>query len=491
MHHIINEEQVSVEMEPGYKPTVIDSGFAPLPLSALGDRELELLAYSLVKTEIAAGLHVGITSISLMQGIGERGRDCVLYQNGSVTGLIQCKKYSSRISKTQILKELLKFLLHSLLDNSICPNPEEFNYHFYVSSDFSGPAIDLLGTYRVQIKHEIASGNVEKYLSQVAEEYESLSVFRDNPPVDKVNDLLQKIVVHASTGVDLTQRLYAQPEVLRNFFDVKMVVSLKEADRMIRQALDDVGLRFLTDSDLKNIQQRITSASSEHRISLGSVEFYGFSAAFFRSLSRNEFHDLIEKIADVRVFMDSKLFDFLQSEITKRVFDEITAKLLHTGKIHPFSVGLAAPYLVKRLSPLVASGSIPESLLGKYSPDSLKSPIDVVSDVSRNLFDISERIMAGDFSALVGDESMIQRKIAIYKHIHQGFSSIHDAKDRLNIDLPTIMPAIEKIEADIGSLISKSRTVMIADSSFFNDKGRIERLAKSLDEIGDLRGNSH
>jgi hypothetical protein len=75
--------------------------------------------------------------------------------------------------------------------------------------------------------------------------------------------------------------------------------------------------------------------------------------------------------------------------------------------------------------------------------------------------------------------------------MHQGFSKIQDAKDRLAIDLPVITPAIEKIEADIGALISKSRTVLIGDSSFFDDKDRIKKLAKSLGEIGELGEKSH
>jgi hypothetical protein len=491
MPNIIGDDQISTEMAPGFKPTVIDSGFDPLPISALGDRDFEFLAYSLVKAEIDAGTHTGFTSVALMQGVGERGRDCVLYRDSRVAGLIQCKKYTSRINKTQILKELLKFSLFALLDSSICPHPDQFTYHFYVSSDLTEPAINLIGTYQEQIKNEIASGTINKHMADVAEEYESFTPFRDNLPIDKVNNLLQKFVVNVSTGLDLTQRLYAQPEILKNFFSVKVMASHENLKQVLRETLSDSGIPFLTDDDLKHIQQRVTSASEEHRISLGNIDFFGFSVAFFRSLSRSEFKELIEKITGVRIFLDAKLFNFLQSEIMKRVFDEITVKLLHTGKIHPFSIGLAAPYLAKRLSPLVMSGSIPDSLLGKYSPASSKSSADILSEVSKVLFDASERIMRGDHSQLTGDAPIIAQKMTLYRHMHQGFSKIQDAKDRLAIDLPVITPAIEKIEADIGALISKSRTVLIGDSSFFDDKDRIKKLAKSLGEIGELGEKSH
>lgn len=487
MPYIFAENQIAAEMAPGYKPVLIDSGFDSLPLSSLSDRDFELLSYSLAKAEISASLHPKFTNIALMQGVGERGRDCVLYQESRIAGLIQCKKYIGRINKTQVLKELIKFALFALLDNAICPDPSQFNYYLYVSSDFTEPAIDLLFKYRDKIRIEISSGVTNKHLAGVVEEYEAFRPFRDNLPTGEVNEFLQKISVEASIGVDLTRRLYAQPEILRNFFNVKMVIAVEEADQLLRKALEDGGIRFLTDSDLNHIQQRITSAKSEHRVSLGFVEFYGFSVDFFKSLKRAEFKELIERIADVRLFLDAKLLTFLQSEITNRVFDEITAKLLHTGKIHPFSVGLAAPYLVKRLSPTVASSSIPGTSLAKHFPGDSKSRDEIVKEVSDILFDSSDRVMHGDYSQLVGDAPTIEIKKKLYAHINQGFLNIQDAKDRLNLDLPVIMPVLDKIEADIGDLISSSRTVMISDSSFLNDKGRSEKMIKSLDEIGELR----
>ena len=88
----IIDEQINIEAQSGYRPWTIDSGIGLLPFSELGDREFELLCYLLVKNEIEDRKHKNISSISLMQGVSERGRDCVLYHNGVVSGLIQCKK---------------------------------------------------------------------------------------------------------------------------------------------------------------------------------------------------------------------------------------------------------------------------------------------------------------------------------------------------------------------------------------------------------------
>ncbi|WP_155623953.1 hypothetical protein [Burkholderia territorii] len=486
MAEIIQDEQITAEMAPGYKPTVVDAGFDPLPLSELGDREFELLAYSLVKSEILSGSHPKVSKIALMQGVGERGRDCVLYHEGVVVGLIQCKKYTSRISQPQVVKELVKFVLFSIIDDSILPNPEGFTYNFYASSDFTGVALDFLGNYKDKIKEEIGSGNIKKYIEAAIEEYESLSPLKEKPPIDEVSTRLQKLTVDWSTGVDLTRRLYARPEVLRSFFNVKMMVSIDDAEHMMRKLLAESGLKFLTDEDLKHLQARITSANSDHRVSFGFVEFYGFSVEFFKSLNRAEFKDLMDKVTSLRVFMDEKLLRFLQSEVMKRIFDEITVPLIYTQKVHQFSVGLAGPYLIKRLSPIIAAATVPNALRQKYSPDSLKSSSDIVNEVSEMLFAVSERIMNGDLSQLVGDDAVVAKKIVLYRHLHQGFSNIDDARNRLKADLPTLLPAIEKIEKDIADLMSQSRTIVISDSSFFDDEDKIKKMSKTLGEIGEL-----
>ncbi|KUY95473.1 hypothetical protein WS50_29310 [Burkholderia territorii] len=102
------------------------------------------------------------------------------------------------------------------------------------------------------------------------------------------------------------------------------------------------------------------------------------------------------------------------------------------------------------------------------------------------LFAVSERIMNGDLSQLVGDDAVVAKKIVLYRHLHQGFSNIDDARNRLKADLPTLLPAIEKIEKDIADLMSQSRTIVISDSSFFDDEDKIKKMSKTLGEIGEL-----
>lgn len=58
------------------------------------------------------------------------------------------------------------------------------------------------------------------------------------------------------------------------FFNVKTVIDLESADKVIRNALDDYGLKYLTDEDLKQLQIRISNTKEENRINLGFVDFF-------------------------------------------------------------------------------------------------------------------------------------------------------------------------------------------------------------------------
>lgn len=328
MYRTVSDAQVEKEASSGYKPPAIESGVMNLPLSELGDREFELLVYLLIKAEIEAGSQLPFTSISLMQAVGERGRDCVLYSNEAVAAVVQCKKYANRLSRPQVLKELIKFLLFSTLDQSILPDPNNFEYKLYVSNDLSEPAITLINSYTSEIQKDISSNNIFKYVSDLVAEYESFSAYRNHPPVKNVVELLKRIRVSYCTSTDLTTRIHHQKNILNNFFRVQKVISLEGADTLIRTAMDDYGVRFLTDDDLKALQTRIGSIPKEYRIKLGMVDFFGFNLDFFRYLNGAKLQELLDAIVSITKVLDKELFNFLISEIDKYVLERITLKLL-------------------------------------------------------------------------------------------------------------------------------------------------------------------
>ena len=483
MNRKISDQQIEFEVQSVYRPPAIDSGITILPLNSLGDREFELLCYLLVKSEIESGEIQGISNIALMQGVGERGRDCILYSHDTICGLIQCKKYTGRVSRPQVIKEIVKFLLYSIDDKSLLPNPQKFEYKLYVSNDLTGPAIVLINSFAKEIQSEISSGKINKYIEDIVEEYESLSKFRENPPFDDVVNLIQVISVSSSNAIDLSERIYRKNHILKMFFNIKSVVSVEEADNVLRKALDDYGLRYLTDEDLKSLKSRIENTSQYQRINLGIVDFYGFDRRFFRYLKKDDLKRLLTKATEIKTFLDLRLMEFIQEEINKRIFTEITLKLLYSGKIHQFSVGLAAPYLFNRLSRLIISQNLPEELSRKIFGNLFLSKEELIKEISHTLLAHSEQIMQGDYSDIVGDEELVSFKLRIFEHIHQGFANISEVRDRLSRDTEVLIPVLDKIESELLELLSETRTIIIKDGEFLENPAELKRILDSANDI--------
>lgn len=481
----IPEEQIQNELLGKYKPVTIESGITTFPFSDLSDREFELLSYLLIKEKIEANLFGNHSDIALMQGVAERGRDCVLYQNGEVSGLIQCKKYQARLTKPQFLKELIKFVLFAIIDSEILPKKENFEYYLFVSYDVTEPTLKLIKSFNSEIEKEISNNIITKYTDDVINEYESFNVFGINAPTQAINDILKKIGVKYYNSTDLSRELNSNIKLAQSFFKIMSVVDLEGADNVIRKALDDYGLRMLTDIDLKLLQKRIGKTEDRDRINLGFVDFFGFSTEFFKFLNGDELKKLMTSIADVSGVLNKQQLDFINSQINEHIQRKITHELLFFNKIHVFSVGIAAPYLFKRLSLKLISKTMPQEMIPKLYPHSELSKDDLINEISEQLFESSSRIMNKDYSLLVGNPSLVQFKINLYNHMHQGLNNIEDAKRVFNKDIDILKPVLDNIEELIGNMISDSRTIVIKDGSFFDNKDDISLLKKTIDKIED------
>jgi len=479
----ISEEQIQNELLGKYKPLTIESGITSFPFSDLSDREFELLSYLLIKEKIEKDSFGNHSDIALMQGVAERGRDCVLYKNGKISGLIQCKKYQARFTKPQFLKELVKFALFAIKYPEILPERESFEYFLFVSYDITEPTLTLIMSFKSEIEKEIIDNVISKYAEEVINEYESFNYFTASPPTQAIIEILKKISVKYYNSTDLSRELNSNIKLAQSFFKIMSVIDLEGADNLIRKALDDYGLKMLTDIDLKSLQERIGNTENKDRINLGFVDFFGYSTEFFRFIKGDEFKKLMNTIADVSGVLNKQQLDFINSQIHKHIQQKITFELLFQHKIHVFSVGVAAPYLFKRLSLKLVSKTMPQEMVPEIYPHSKLSKDDLINEISEQLYESSNRVMNKDYSRLVGNPNDIQFKINLYNHMHQGLNNIEEAKEAFNRDIKIIKPVLDEIEQMIDKLIPDSRTVVIKDGSFLDNKNDVLLLKKTIDKI--------
>ncbi|APO58388.1 hypothetical protein BA71_00036 [Acinetobacter baumannii LAC-4] len=265
---------------------------------------------------------------------------------------------------------------------------------------------------------------------------------------------------------------------------IRLGVDLDSADDLIRKALDDYGLKLLTDDDLKFIKDRIDDTPVEQRIGFGFVDFYGFSNEFFQNLDSNEFGEILKAIVDFQMLLNNKLVNLANKKIISSIFNKVTIPLLYTKKIHPFSASLCGLYLVKRVIVSILHGGMPENFKFSLVKEARKSDQEIYEEVISHLLASSERVINGDYSELKGDEAEISKRIKYYEHIHEGMNSIDDLKKQIYLDLNILKPVLKEVEEDLRKLFSEKRTIMITDSSFWNDNKKIKKFFDNTKIVG-------
>lgn len=121
----------------------------PFPYSLLpNDRRFEELIYSIFKQEIDNNNLPPFDNIHILKGIKDQGRDCSLHTKGKNTGLIQCKWYANRLENPECIKEIIKFILYYIIDNSLISDLSDFIYYFIAANGFNDDSLEL---YQVKI----------------------------------------------------------------------------------------------------------------------------------------------------------------------------------------------------------------------------------------------------------------------------------------------------------------------------------------------------
>jgi len=118
------------------------------PYNDIADsRRFEELLYSIYKTKILDGSFDHFEDISLMTGVRDKGRDCILLLNGKSYGLIQCKKYDKNYGKNDLGIEITRFILFSLLDKTLIHDPSIFTYYIAVSRGFTADCTEFINDF--------------------------------------------------------------------------------------------------------------------------------------------------------------------------------------------------------------------------------------------------------------------------------------------------------------------------------------------------------
>lgn len=197
-----------------------------VPYKELDDREFEILSYHLFKRHMVE-INKEYDNVTLMQGVGEKGRDLVLNKSGEVRGIVQCKHTvkENRMDRTHAAKEIIKFALNCIKYKTIIPNEGDINYYFVHSFGFSNPAQVLLDNFYYEIT--LDKDKFKKYTVEVIKKYNTLSELNYDDILEDLLRILKRLNVKKYERQDLDVLLLNQDDIIDLFFQIKKVVEKK------------------------------------------------------------------------------------------------------------------------------------------------------------------------------------------------------------------------------------------------------------------------
>lgn len=206
---------------------------------ALNDRVFEILLYQIFKARIETNdytLNDKYDSIVLMQGVGERGRDCFLTKKGKNVGVIQCKQINKNLTKPEVLKEILKFILHYTQDKLLISDINQFTYYLAVSKGFAETANNFIADFN----NNYSEKEIEIHCNNIIASYASFKEVNYPSIAQEVKNVFEKIKVKTLQPSDLSQYLFEHEKLIKSFFRVLTVTDNTLLEGIIENYLSPI-----------------------------------------------------------------------------------------------------------------------------------------------------------------------------------------------------------------------------------------------------------
>lgn len=200
------------------------------PYHEIDDRRFEELVYSIFKIKIDRKEFLPFNKISLMTGVRDQGRDCVIYEDYKATGVIQCKKYKNPYSRSELGQEVTKFILYSMLDGRLVHDYATFTYYICTANGLTADCNEFVNDFNTVI---FKQAQLDKWIDKSLEKptLESLKLTLDR---DAFKNNISKIKVKNITPSDLDIELTSpcHSHIIPLFFEVRTVVDNNKLDEL-------------------------------------------------------------------------------------------------------------------------------------------------------------------------------------------------------------------------------------------------------------------
>lgn len=286
-----------------FKPVAYE-GQDGYPLEKLEARTFERLLFCIYNEKIKDGtLTEFADKVELMQGIGEKGRDCILTKNGSVVGLIQCKHTigRNRLSVSIIREEIIKFLINYIQDPSLITDENNFTYIIVTNFEFAEPVIAFLDNFSESLKKDLAS--LKKSIKKILNNYQLLKVTNGEDLENKIIDISSKIKFEKIAQIHLYQELTKyETSVAPMFFRMKSYVDNSIVQKILETLNDFVKPKF--SSNDSKVSDDIYSSIKEYLV--WAYEHYSYIKALAFPNERIHMNELYYPLTLINVSDNSE-----------------------------------------------------------------------------------------------------------------------------------------------------------------------------------------
>lgn len=195
----MNEKRKSTEME-GNR----------FELEKIDDQQFESFISELCKCSDELKEKFDYTDALLIEGGSDRGKDCVLYKNGDVVGIVQCKHSikTTSMNRNIIIVETLKMLLYLFIEPNLLSSITK-KYIFFISSKITQESFEHLKKFK---ENELKDKDkLSKNIKMLRKKYKSIS------EKIKEEDIKEELFIKLESIFDSLERYYLMDNDIQTF----------------------------------------------------------------------------------------------------------------------------------------------------------------------------------------------------------------------------------------------------------------------------------
>ena len=456
-------ECLSAAKPPAYE---IELGF---PLVSLTDRQFEFLLHDVFNADLAEKkVEDRFDTVLLMLGVAERGRDCALLKAGKHVGVIQCKRYESLLTKPDVVREILKFILHAIKDPRLLPDPTNFLYVFATSRDFNGATKELLANFNESVLKE---PKLKEWTVEVIEGYETLKDLVYDKIRDELISILGKIKVTPLNGNDINTKLVGRSTIIQKYFTVKKVIAEENLDELKKMV--ELVAGKISDVDVARLLDKLQHVPADRRLDVGILSLWGYPRQFVEGLfAQKALVPIGNEISLAKTKLDMAFLNFLQDKVRELVFQRITLR----GDISPFTIQAVVPYVFGRLSFQFQEKTMGKTIVQKVMH--LQEPD--LGKLKEQFLKTGEAVLKNDFSGFAAKGPTVELVKDISRFTHKEFRNADEMSDRFDKDWVKITGIVSDIESELSVLIPDGTIVVARSLEWFDDENYLGKVLEQM-----------